>query len=106
MYFSSSGKHFMYLVCFISELIDRSVIHSSENRFKLNHMIPIRQLKNRNVCRQQIKQKKADEQIQGLSMGLEKTTHFSKSILNQAEGNTSYQELGEIAKESRYDDLS
>lgn len=106
MYVSSSGKHFMYLVCFISELIDRSVIHSSKNRFKLNHMISIRQLKSRNVCRKQIKQEKADEQIRGLSKGLEKTTHFSKSILSQAEGNAAYQELGEIAKESRYDDLS
>lgn len=106
MYFSSSGKHFMYLVCLISELIDRSVIHSSENQSKLNHMISSRQLKNRNVCRQQIKQEKADEQIRGLSKGLEKTTHFSKSILNQDEENVAYQELGEIAKESRYDDLS
>lgn len=96
----------MYLVCLISELIDRSVIHSSENRFKLNHMISFRQLKNRNVCRQQIMQEKADEQIRGLSKGLEKTTHFSSSILNQAEENAAYQELGEIAKESRYDDLS
>lgn len=96
----------MYLVCLISELIDRSVIHSSENQFKLNHMISSRQLKNRNVCRLQIKQERADEQIQGLSKGLEKTTHFAKSILNQAEGNAAYQELGEIAKESRYDDLS
>lgn len=95
----------MYLVCLISELIDRSVIHSSENRFKLNHMISFRQLKNRNVCRQQIKQEKADEHIRG-SKGLKKTTHFSKSILNQAEENAAYQELGEIAKESRYDDLS
>lgn len=95
----------MYLVCLISELIDRYVIHSSENRFKLNHLISFRQLKNSNVCRQQIKQEKADEQIRG-SKGLKKTTHFSKSILNQAEENAAYQELGEIAKESRYDDLS
>lgn len=68
-------------------------------------MISFRQLKNRNVCRQQIKQEKADEQIRG-SKGFKKTTHFSKSILNQAEENAAYQELGEIAKESRYDDLS
>nr|XP_034322212.1 uncharacterized protein LOC109619860 isoform X2 [Crassostrea gigas] len=72
----------------------------------LNVFFIIRQLKNRNVCRQQIKQEKADEQIRGLSKGLEKTTHFSKSILNQDEENVAYQELGELAKESRYDDLS
>lgn len=79
----------MYLVCFISEFVDTSVIHLSENRLKLNHMISTRQLKNRNVCRQQIKQEKADEQTRG-SKGLKKTTHFSKSILNQTEENAAY----------------
>lgn len=31
--------------------------------------------------------------------------YLSKSIFNQTEGNAEYQELGEIATESRYDDL-
>lgn len=41
-------------------------------------MIFTRQLKNRNVSRQQMKQEKADEQIHGRSEGSEKTTqvHF------------------------------
>ncbi|XP_065925642.1 scavenger receptor class F member 2 isoform X2 [Magallana gigas] len=75
----------------------------------LNVFLIIRQLRNSLCtcsCLQQKIPDNVDKHFDGKNIELEKTTHFSKSKYDQAEDNAAYQELGEITKESPYNNLS
>ncbi|XP_052694338.1 uncharacterized protein LOC128172592 [Crassostrea angulata] len=64
----------------------------------LNVYLIIRHLRHRNSERKQQKNpENVDEHVE--------TTRFSKTVYDQVEDNSAYQELGEITKESQYDKL-
>uniref|UniRef100_A0A8W8NSY8 EGF-like domain-containing protein n=1 Tax=Magallana gigas TaxID=29159 RepID=A0A8W8NSY8_MAGGI len=74
----------------------------------LNVFLIIRQLRKSLctcTCLQQKIPDNVDKHFDGKNMSLEKTMHFSKSKYDQAEDNAAYQELGEITKESPYNNL-
>lgn len=57
------------------------------------------------TCVQQKIPQNVDKHVDGKNVDSQKTTHFSKSMYDQAEDNAAYQELGEITKESQYNNL-
>lgn len=95
MYISLSGRHTVY---HIVQLIYLNKYYGISKDNSNSSIILSRHLRHRNSeGKQQKNPENVEEHVE--------TTRFSKTVYDQVEDNSAYQELGEITKESQYDKL-
>lgn len=95
MYISLSGRHTVY---HMSQLIYLHKYYGTSKDNFNSSIILSRHLRNKNSEEKQQKNpENVDEHVE--------TTRLSKTVYDQVEENSAYQELGETTKESQYDKL-